>query len=156
MGTSLLFLSDRDGSFKPYAHRLADGAFFEVDLSPGPSPTRGGEQWELGPQVPIEPEPFPPWDGFPDTGYPITSYDPRPSLEPKILVPLPGTGQSQSCSPSAATRCEQHRVHACSWGSTGSTLQPSGIYVRYDEPRALGLLRSRSSAEGWGCTPSSR
>jgi hypothetical protein len=94
-GHFVLFLSDRDGSFKPYAYRLADGAFFEVDLSPGPSPTRGGEQWELGPQVPIEPEPFPPWDGFPDTGYPITSYDPRPSLEPKILVPLPGTGQSK-------------------------------------------------------------
>jgi hypothetical protein len=138
-GHFVLFLSDRDGSFKPYAYRLADGAFFEVDLSPGPSPTRGGEQWGLGPQVPIEPEPFPPWDGFPDTDYPITSYDPRPSLEPKILIPLPGTS-SLSLLTFGSDALEQH-AYTVLLGFDWRTLQPRYL-VRYTNRVVLASLEA--------------
>jgi hypothetical protein len=144
-GHFVLFLSDRDGSFKPYAYRLADGAFFEVDLSPGPSPTRGGEQWELGPQVPIEPEPFPPWDGFPDTGYPITSYDPRPSLEPKILVPLPGLG-SISILTFGSDALREH-LYSVLLGFNWKTLQPS-YYVRYENRVLLASLETLLRRDG--------
>jgi hypothetical protein len=144
-GHFVLFLSDRDGSFKLYAHRLADGAFFEVDLSPGPSPTRGGEQWELGPQVQIEPEPFPPWDGFPDTGYPITSYDPRPSLEPKILVPLPGTS-SLSLLTFGSDALREH-LYSVLLGFNWKTLQPS-YYVRYENRVLLASLETLLRRDG--------
>jgi hypothetical protein len=144
-GHFVLFLSDRDGSFKLYAHRLADGAFFEVDLSPGPSPTRGGEQWELGPQVPIEPEPFPPWDGFPDTEYPITSYDPRPSLEPKILVPLPGLG-SISILTFGSDALREH-LYSVLLGFNWKTLQPS-YYVRYENRVLLASLETLLRRDG--------
>jgi hypothetical protein len=144
-GHFVLFLSDRDGSFKPYAYRLADGAFFEVDLSPGPSPTRGGEQWELGPQVPIEPEPFPPWDGFPDTEYPITSYDPRPSLEPKILVPLPGLG-SISILTFGSDALREH-LYSVLLGFNWKTLQPS-YYVRYENRVLLASLETLLRRDG--------
>jgi hypothetical protein len=138
-GHFVLFLSDRDGSFKPYAYRLADGAFFEVDLSPGPSPVRGGERWKLGPQVPIEPEPFPPWDGFPDTEYPITSYDPRPSLEPKILVPLPGLG-SLSLLTFGSDALKQHS-YTVLLGFDWRSLQPSYL-VRYTNRMLLASLEA--------------
>ncbi len=84
VGNFVLFSSDRDGAFNLYAYRLADGAFFRVPHSyPHPEP----DSWE---PLQIEKEPFPGWEGFPETDYPIVPYDPRLTLEPKLWVPLPG------------------------------------------------------------------
>ncbi|MCL6642799.1 MAG: hypothetical protein K6T71_05705 [Candidatus Bipolaricaulota bacterium] len=145
-GHFVLFLSDRDGSLKPYAYRLADGAFFAVDLSPDPSPVRGGEPpfplgkgLGLGPQIQIEPEPFPPWDGFPDTEYLITPYDPRPSLEPKILIPLPGAS-SLSLLTFGSDALEQHS-YTVLLGFDWRTLQPSYL-VRYTNRVLLASLEA--------------
>lgn len=87
-GSFVLFSSDRSGAFSLYAYRLADAAFFRVP-HPTPLPERELDpaSWE---PVQIEKEPFPSWEGFPETDYPIVAYDPRPTLEPKLWVPLPG------------------------------------------------------------------
>ncbi len=169
-GHFVLFLSDRDGSFRPYAYRLADGAFFEVDLSPGPFPEGGGEPLSpsspsplpskgegstgvrglgkglgLGPQTQIEPEPFPPWDGFPDTEYLITPYDPRPSLEPKILVPLPGAS-SLSLLTFGSDALREH-LYSVLLGFNWKTLQPS-YSVRYENRVLLASLEAFLSRDG--------
>jgi|GEM_PF-1459727 len=168
-GHFVVFLSDRDGSFKPYAYRLADGTFFEVDLSPGPSPEGGGEFLSpsppaplpsegegstgvrglgglgLGPQIQIEPEPFPPWDGFPDTEYLITPYDPRPSLEPKILVPLPGLS-SLSLLTFGSDALREH-LYSVLLGFNWETLQPS-YFVRYENRVLLASLETLLRRDG--------
>ncbi len=151
-GHFVLFLSDRDGSLKPYAYRLADGAFFEVDLSPGPSPEGGGEfpfplgkGLGVGPQIQIEPEPFPPWDGFPDTEYLITPYDPRPSLEPKILVPLPGAS-SLSLLTFGSDALREH-LYSVLLGFNWKTLQPS-YYVHYENRVLLASLETLLRRDG--------
>ncbi|MCS6936484.1 MAG: hypothetical protein NZ610_00115 [Candidatus Bipolaricaulota bacterium] len=77
-GQFLLF-SRREHEFpQRYAYRLADGAFFKV-LS--------DSDWEL---ITLEREPFPSWEGFPETDYPIVPYDPRTTLDPHLWIPLVG------------------------------------------------------------------
>ncbi len=135
-GAFVLFTSDRDGGLKPYAYRLADGAFFEVTDSSDPN------RWK---PVQIEPEPFPPWDGFPDTDYPITPYDPRPSLEPKLLVPL----LSSSTIGLLTFGSDALRQHSYSvlLGFNWKTLLPS-YSVRYENRALLGSLEALVARDG--------
>jgi hypothetical protein len=135
-GHFVLFSSDRDGSFQLYAYRLADGAFFEVIDSSDPSTWR---------PVHIEPEPFPPWDGFPETDYPITPYDPRPSLEPKIFVPLPGLS-SISLLTFGSDALRQH-LYSVLLGFNWKTLLPS-YAVRYENHVLLASLEVLVAREG--------
>ncbi len=145
-GEYLLFSSDRDGVYNLYAYRMADGAFlrvtnmltgaFDPDISPDRTEiafvTYSLQGYEMRTMpfdptswrpVQIEPEPFPPWDGFPDTEYPITPYDPRPSLEPKLWVPLPW-GNSLSLLTFGSDALEQH-LYSILLGFNWQTLQPS-------------------------------
>jgi hypothetical protein len=135
-GHFVLFLSDRDGSFKPYGYRIADGAFFEVIDASDPN------GWK---PVQLELEPFPPWDGFPETEYPITSYDPRPSLEPKILVPLPGAS-SLSLLTFGSDALRQHR-YSVLLGFNWKTLQPS-YSVHYENRVLLASLETLLRRDG--------
>ncbi|GBC76083.1 Protein TolB [bacterium HR07] len=135
-GHFVLFVSDRDGVFKSYAYRLADGAFFEVLDSSDPN------SWK---PVQIEPEPFPPWDGFPDTDYPITPYDPRPSLEPQILIPLPGLS-SISLLTFGSDALRQH-FYSVLVGFNWKTLLPS-YHVRYENRVFLASLEALISRDG--------
>lgn len=135
-GHFVLFTSDRDGLFKTYAYRIADGTFFEVvDVSDINS-------WE---PVHIEPEPFPPWDGFPDTDYPITPYDPRLSLEPKILIPLPGPG-SISLLTFGSDALRQH-LYSVLLGFNWKTLLPT-YFVRYENRVLLASLEALIARDG--------
>ncbi|MFN4218292.1 MAG: TolB family protein [Candidatus Bipolaricaulia bacterium] len=135
-GHFVLFASDRDGSFKPYAYRLADGAFFEVIDSSDPN------TWK---PVQIEPEPFPPWDGFPDTDYPIMPYDPRPSLEPKILVPLPGLGSISLLT--FGSDALRHHLYSVRLGFNWKTLLPS-YQVRYENRVLFASVEALITREG--------
>lgn len=135
-GHFVLFTSDRDGSFKPYAYRLSDGAFFAVTDALDP------QSWK---PVQIEPEPFPPWDGFPDTEYPIMPYDPRPSLAPKILVPWPSLS-SISLLTFGSDALREHRYSV--WlGFNWKTLQPS-YSVRYENRVLLASLEALLVRDG--------
>ncbi len=135
-GHFVLFLSDRDGSFKPYAYRLADSAFFEVIDRSDPS------SWQ---PVQIEPEPFPPWDGFPDTDYPIAPYDPRPSLEPKILVPLLSSN-SISLLTFGSDALRQH-LYSVLLGFNWKTLLPT-YFVRYENRVLFASLEALVARHG--------
>ncbi len=135
-GHFVLFLSDRDESFKLYAYRITDGAFFEVIDAADPN------SWQ---PVQIEQEPFPPWDGFPDTEYLITPYDPRPSLEPKILVPLPGLS-SLSLLTFGSDALREH-LYSVVLGFNWKTLQPS-YYVRYENRVLLASLETLLRRDG--------
>ncbi len=135
-GAFVLFTSDRDGGLKPYAYRLADGAFFEVTDASDPNSWR---------PVPIEPEPFPPWDGFPDTDYPITPYDPRPSLEPKLLVPLMSSS-SFSLLTFGSDALRQHG-YSVLLGFNWKTLLPS-YSVRYENRALLASLEALVTRDG--------
>jgi len=135
-GHFVLFSSDRDGGLKPYAYRLADGSFFEVTESSDPS------SWK---PVQLEPEPFPPWDGFPDTDYPITPYDPRPSLEPKILVPILGSN-SISLLTFGSDALRQH-LYSVLFGFNWKTLLPS-YSVRYENRVLLASLEALIARDG--------
>ncbi|MCX8104002.1 MAG: hypothetical protein N3E42_06210, partial [Candidatus Bipolaricaulota bacterium] len=135
-GHFVLFTSDRSGLFKTYAYRIADGAFFEV------ADASDSNTWR---PVQIEPEPFPPWDGFPDTDYPITPYDPRPSLEPKILVPLPGLG-SISLLTFGSDALRQH-FYSVLLNFNWKTLLPS-YQVRYENRVLLASLEALVARDG--------
>ncbi len=145
-GHFVLFASDRDGVYNLYAYRMADGSFFRVtnvltgafdpDISPDGTEIafvtyalQGYEMHTVSFDSPswrpvqIEPEPFPPWDGFPDTEYPIIPYDPRPSLEPTLWVPLPGWN-SLSLLTFGSDALKQH-LYSILLGFNWQTLQPS-------------------------------
>lgn len=145
-GHFVLFASDRDGVYNLYAYRMADGSFFRVtnvltgafepDISLDGTEiafvTYALQGYEMHTMpfdshgwrpVQIEPEPFPPWDGFPDTEYPIIPYDPRPSLEPTLWVPLPGWN-SLSLLTFGSDALKQH-LYSILLGFNWQTLQPS-------------------------------
>lgn len=145
-GEYLLFSSDRDGVYNLYAYSMTDRGFFRVtnmltgafdpDISPDRTEitfvTYSLQGYELR-TVPFDPnswrpvqvelEPFPPWDGFPDTEYPITPYDPRPSLEPTLWVPLPGWN-SLSLLTFGSDALKQH-LYSILLEFNWQTLQPS-------------------------------
>ncbi len=135
-GHFVLFTSDRDGSFKSYAYRLADGAFFEV------TDASDTNRWR---PIQIEPEPFPPWDGFPETDYPITPYDPRLSLEPKILVPFLSSS-SISLLTFGSDALRQH-FYSVLLGFNWKTLQPS-YSVRYENRVLFASLEALITRDG--------
>jgi Tol biopolymer transport system component len=161
-GEYLLFSSDRNGVYNLYAYRMSDGSFFRVTnvltgaFAPHVSPDRReiafvsysteGYEMHTMPFAPtdwkpvqIEPEPFPPWDGFPDTGYPITPYDPRPSLSPQLWVPLPGW-HSLSLLTFGSDALAQH-LYRVLLGFDWQTLQPS-YRVNYQNRVLLASLET--------------
>ncbi|MCS7198574.1 MAG: hypothetical protein NZ930_07880 [Candidatus Bipolaricaulota bacterium] len=135
-GHFVLFTSDRDGVFKTYAYRLADSTFLEVTDAADPT------SWK---PVFIEPEPFPPWDGFPETDYPITPYDPRLSLEPKLLVPLFGS-HSISLLTFGSDALRQH-LYRVLLGFNWKTLLPS-YHVRYENRVLLASIEALIARDG--------
>lgn len=135
-GNFVLFSSDRDGVFQLYGYRLTDGSFFQV------TDPLDSSSWK---PVQIEPEPFPPWDGFPDTEYPITAYDPRPSLEPKLVVPLPGL-HSLGLLTFGSDALGQH-LYSILLGFNGQTLQPS-YRVSYQNRVFLASLEALLERDG--------
>ncbi len=135
-GHFVLFSSDRDGSFKSYAYRLADSAFFEVTDAADPN------EWK---PVQIEPEPFPPWDGFPDTDYPITPYDPRASLEPKLVLPMVSSS-SISVLTFGSDVLRQH-LYSVLLGFNWKTLLPS-YSVRYENRVLFASLEALITRDG--------
>ncbi|MBI3659120.1 PD40 domain-containing protein [Candidatus Acetothermia bacterium] len=110
-GNFVLFSSDRSGVYNLYAYQVSDGTLqrvtnvltgaFQPDVSPDGKTIAfveygadgygvhtmayDSESWKPAENVK---DTFPSWNGFPQTSYPIHSYDARLSLSPKFWLPV--------------------------------------------------------------------
>lgn len=125
-GQFVLFARDQ----QRYAYRLSDGAFFKIEAH-----LDAPLEWE---SVQLDKEPFPSWEGFPETDYPIIPYDPRTTLDPQLWIPLVGT-HGRAPLLGLATFGEdalRHHRYQFALGFDGERLEPF-YRLRYDDQQFL-------------------
>ncbi|MCS6902833.1 MAG: hypothetical protein NZO41_00940, partial [Candidatus Bipolaricaulota bacterium] len=121
-GQFVLFRRREHESSQHYAYRLADGAFFRVSQD---------SDWE---PLTLDKEPFPSWEGFPETDDPIVAYDPRTTLDPQLWIPLVGLS-SLGIATFGEDALDHHR-YQFALGFDWSRLEPF-YRLRYDDQQFL-------------------